>query len=180
MLQDAFARRASIVARQNGGDSKQSKKPAHGKQDDTLNFVSPVAVFGNHGMHLAMSQREDSPVPMFPAKTEKAADGLAIGTADKTTGVIQSEPRKRKPNFSSRTETSCLTCRKRKKRCDEAKPECKCSLPGWACQADKLQVAIVSVEDSFAKGTRLSEERGRSPGTNHRRSTSSQRVSRPT
>lgn len=41
-------------------------------------------------------------------------------------GVIQSD-KKRKRNFSNRTKTGCLTCRKRKKKCDEAKPECKCA-----------------------------------------------------
>lgn len=39
-------------------------------------------------------------------------------------GVIQSD-KKRKRNFSNRTKTGCLTCRKRKKKCDEAKPECE-------------------------------------------------------
>jgi hypothetical protein len=41
-------------------------------------------------------------------------------------GVIQSDPKKRKRNFSNRTKTGCLTCRKRKKKCDERKPECEC------------------------------------------------------
>ncbi len=40
-------------------------------------------------------------------------------------GLVQSDPKKRKRNFSNRTKTGCLTCRKRKKKCDEAKPECK-------------------------------------------------------
>lgn len=40
-------------------------------------------------------------------------------------GVVQSDPKKRKRNFSNRTKTGCLTCRKRKKKCDEAKPECE-------------------------------------------------------
>jgi hypothetical protein len=43
-------------------------------------------------------------------------------------GVIQGDPKKRKRNFSNRTKTGCLTCRKRKKKCDEAKPECKLPL----------------------------------------------------
>lgn len=43
-------------------------------------------------------------------------------------GVMQGDPKKRKRNFSNRTKTGCLTCRKRKKKCDEAKPECKWSL----------------------------------------------------
>jgi len=40
-------------------------------------------------------------------------------------GLIQSDPKKRKRNFSNRTKTGCLTCRKRKKKCDETKPECE-------------------------------------------------------
>ncbi|KAI2640103.1 hypothetical protein GGS21DRAFT_537830 [Xylaria nigripes] len=42
--------------------------------------------------------------------------------------VIQSDPKKRKRNFS------CLTCRKRKKKCDESKPECtNCVRGGFVC-----------------------------------------------
>lgn len=48
-------------------------------------------------------------------------------------GVIQSD-KKRKRNFSNRTKTGCLTCRKRKKKCDEAKPECSnCLKGGFVC-----------------------------------------------
>lgn len=32
---------------------------------------------------------------------------------------------KRKRNFSNRTKTGCLTCRRRKKKCDEGHPICK-------------------------------------------------------
>lgn len=39
-------------------------------------------------------------------------------------GVLQHDAKKRKRNFSNRTKTGCLTCRKRKKKCDEQKPEC--------------------------------------------------------
>jgi hypothetical protein len=35
------------------------------------------------------------------------------------------DPKKRKRNFSNRTKTGCMTCRRRKKKCDEARPECK-------------------------------------------------------
>lgn len=35
------------------------------------------------------------------------------------------DPKKRKRNFSNRTKTGCMTCRKRKKKCDEQKPECR-------------------------------------------------------
>lgn len=38
----------------------------------------------------------------------------------------QSDPKKRKRNFSNRTKTGCMTCRRRKKKCDETRPECEC------------------------------------------------------
>ncbi|KAF3359345.1 hypothetical protein VdG1_02368 [Verticillium dahliae VDG1] len=48
--------------------------------------------------------------------------------------VLQSDPKKRKRNFSNRTKTGCLTCRKRKKKCDEQKPECiNCIRGGFLC-----------------------------------------------
>ena len=39
--------------------------------------------------------------------------------------MLHHDPKKRKRNFSNRTKTGCFTCRKRKKKCDEQKPECK-------------------------------------------------------
>lgn len=46
----------------------------------------------------------------------------------------QADPKKRKRNFSNRTKTGCLTCRRRKKKCDESKPECNnCIRGGFVC-----------------------------------------------
>jgi hypothetical protein len=39
---------------------------------------------------------------------------------------MQADHKKRKRNFSNRTKTGCMTCRKRKKKCDELRPECMC------------------------------------------------------
>ncbi|KFA66403.1 hypothetical protein S40285_01325, partial [Stachybotrys chlorohalonatus IBT 40285] len=48
--------------------------------------------------------------------------------------ILQHDPKKRKRNFSNRTKTGCLTCRKRKKKCDEQKPECSnCIRGGFLC-----------------------------------------------
>ncbi|ETI28739.1 hypothetical protein G647_01190 [Cladophialophora carrionii CBS 160.54] len=42
---------------------------------------------------------------------------------------------KRKRNFSNRTKTGCLTCRTRKKKCDEARPRCdNCLRGGFECK----------------------------------------------
>lgn len=37
----------------------------------------------------------------------------------------QADAKKRKRNFSNRTKTGCMTCRRRKKKCDETQPECE-------------------------------------------------------
>ncbi|KAI9723484.1 MAG: Maltose acetyltransferase [Chrysothrix sp. TS-e1954] len=43
--------------------------------------------------------------------------------------------KQRKRNFTNRTKTGCLTCRERKKKCDEAKPAChNCQRGGFACK----------------------------------------------
>ncbi|KAJ5051534.1 uncharacterized protein L3040_001310 [Drepanopeziza brunnea f. sp. 'multigermtubi'] len=49
-------------------------------------------------------------------------------------GSVQSDPKKRKRNFSNRTKTGCMTCRRRKKKCDENRPECNnCLRGGFVC-----------------------------------------------
>ncbi|KAH8596340.1 hypothetical protein B0O99DRAFT_113146 [Bisporella sp. PMI_857] len=46
----------------------------------------------------------------------------------------QGDPKKRKRNFSNRTKTGCMTCRRRKKKCDETRPECNnCLRGGFVC-----------------------------------------------
>jgi hypothetical protein len=51
--------------------------------------------------------------------------GGSYGGDSRQDPMLQHDPKKRKRNFSNRTKTGCLTCRKRKKKCDEQKPECK-------------------------------------------------------
>jgi Fungal Zn(2)-Cys(6) binuclear cluster domain len=48
---------------------------------------------------------------------------LDYGT-DRTPSSIPVDHKRRKRVFSNRTKTGCLTCRRRKKKCDEQKPEC--------------------------------------------------------
>lgn len=49
-------------------------------------------------------------------------------------GDIGDPNNKRKRNFSNRTKTGCHTCRTRKKKCDEGKPECgNCLRGGFDC-----------------------------------------------
>lgn len=60
-----------------------------------------------------------------PGGDERSSSVYAGQYSDRRDPVVQSDPKKRKRNFSNRTKTGCLTCRKRKKKCDETKPECK-------------------------------------------------------
>jgi hypothetical protein len=58
------------------------------------------------------------------SESSPAQDDRGVVTYQTPYGQIQQESKKRKRNFSNRTKTGCLTCRKRKKKCDEARPEC--------------------------------------------------------
>ncbi|CAN9288112.1 unnamed protein product [Alternaria alternata] len=52
-----------------------------------------------------------------------------------TRAGVQVELKKRKRQFANRTKTGCGTCRRRKKKCDEAKPECNnCTRGGFVCE----------------------------------------------
>jgi hypothetical protein len=67
--------------------------------------------------------------PTSPDDDDSSFYGGQYGSDPRRDGsVVQSDPKKRKRNFSNRTKTGCLTCRKRKKKCDETKPQCR-SLP---------------------------------------------------
>lgn len=70
---------------------------------------------------------DDSPMTPYPSGSYNADQ-------QHRDGLVHSDPKKRKRNFSNRTKTGCLTCRKRKKKCDEAKPECSnCIRGGFVC-----------------------------------------------
>ncbi|KAI9822760.1 MAG: Maltose acetyltransferase [Thelocarpon impressellum] len=55
--------------------------------------------------------------------------GAEYGTDRTPTSGVQVDHRRRKRVFSNRTKTGCMTCRRRKKKCDEQKPECKSPAP---------------------------------------------------
>lgn len=55
---------------------------------------------------------------------DRSANPYNYGQDQRETSA-QSDPKKRKRNFSNRTKTGCMTCRKRKKKCDETHPECR-------------------------------------------------------
>ncbi|KAK2747600.1 Maltose acetyltransferase [Onygenales sp. PD_40] len=55
-------------------------------------------------------------------------------TPERSQGAVQVGP-KRKRVFSNRTKTGCMTCRRRKKKCDEQHPSCNnCLRGGFLCE----------------------------------------------
>lgn len=60
---------------------------------------------------------------------EKSQQEITIrgGKSDQASNP-KTEVKKRKRNFSNRTKTGCMTCRRRKKKCDETKPKCTLGL----------------------------------------------------
>ena len=68
-------------------------------------------------------------------------------------GADADRAKRRKRVFSNRTKTGCMTCRKRKKKCDEAHPECKWMLLlFFECQVtNAYKVIIAIVAALFAK-----------------------------
>ncbi|KAG5939785.1 hypothetical protein E4U53_007735 [Claviceps sorghi] len=54
-----------------------------------------------------------------------AAYGSPCESEQRQDSMLRHDPKKRKRNFSNRTKTGCFTCRRRKKKCDEQKPECE-------------------------------------------------------
>ncbi|KAI9796545.1 MAG: Maltose acetyltransferase [Piccolia ochrophora] len=54
---------------------------------------------------------------------------------------VQVDHRRRKRVFSNRTKTGCMTCRRRKKKCDEQKPECNnCIRGGFVCEGYSTRI----------------------------------------
>lgn len=59
-----------------------------------------------------------------PGAAGQMTDGTETPPSRPGGPVVQIAKRKR--NFSNRTKTGCMTCRSRKKKCDEGRPTCKC------------------------------------------------------
>ncbi|KIW05249.1 hypothetical protein, variant [Verruconis gallopava] len=149
-------------ARSSGGSERSSITPTHeapeaqmqdataysrsatGNADSQWNPQQPDEQAEQLRM-LAPIQRENQQYNhdgYTPAQNSQSSNGLRPGyRKDEATGLIttnagvQMDPKKRKRAFTNRTKTGCQTCRRRKKKCDEAKPECNnCTRGGFKCE----------------------------------------------
>lgn len=76
------------------------------------------------------------------------------GTNRSSQSGMDMDRKRRKRVFSNRTKTGCMTCRRRKKKCDEQHPECKskscrgfstCSLLSGSCLVDRSTPSFVDL-----------------------------------
>ncbi|KAH7394827.1 hypothetical protein BKA66DRAFT_438626 [Pyrenochaeta sp. MPI-SDFR-AT-0127] len=83
-------------------------------------------------------QTKITPVPGLHAPMSSMSERGSIeraGAIEPRQASIQVEPKKNKRRFVNRTRTGCITCRGRKKKGDEAKPECNnCKRSGFVCE----------------------------------------------
>ncbi|PLB34564.1 putative Zn(II)2Cys6 transcription factor [Aspergillus candidus] len=72
--------------------------------------------------------------PVDGSAESEQSPPLAAFHQERAPGTVQVAP-KRKRVFSNRTKTGCMTCRKRKKKCDEQHPACNnCIRGGFLCE----------------------------------------------
>jgi hypothetical protein len=97
-------------------------------------------------------QAATADVPPFPAATSPASN-LVLGQANSG----PSEASKRHKRYAPKVRTGCLTCKKRRVKCDETKPKClKCLNSDYQCNGYAPPKAWVF--ESSVKGTPPKEE----------------------
>ena len=70
------------------------------------------------------SARKELP-PVLPNSEDPSRQQYADYDRNSSGVQVDREGKRRKRIFSNRTKTGCMTCRKRKKKCDEQHPECE-------------------------------------------------------
>ncbi|KAE8825653.1 hypothetical protein PTNB73_08650 [Pyrenophora teres f. teres] len=102
-----------------------------------------------HTGHQHFEHREPRPADPIrnglPPDAHGSIDSTTENELDHSTEVTRAgvhvELKKRKRQFANRTKTGCGTCRRRKKKCDEAKPDCNnCTRGGFVCEGYHAKV----------------------------------------
>ncbi|KAI1105090.1 hypothetical protein F4804DRAFT_152821 [Jackrogersella minutella] len=145
-----------------GRDHHEPLYPRHGHPDDHSTYdrqgsasvvPSPSDEHGGDTLRRGTTHMESQ--HDYSATSPDGDDiyGSTSYTSEQRKGdaMIQSDPKKRKRNFSNRTKTGCLTCRKRKKKCDETKPQCtNCVRGGFVCHGYPNQRGYPKMENKPA------------------------------
>ncbi|RMZ75954.1 hypothetical protein DV737_g5037, partial [Chaetothyriales sp. CBS 132003] len=94
---------------------------------------------GTAHSHWASPESHSQPSPATSTQANGVHDRSWDVPASKGTPAYEQEvngqAKKRKRTFANRTKSGCMTCRRRKKKCDEGRPECyNCQRGGFTCE----------------------------------------------
>ncbi|KIW30673.1 hypothetical protein, variant [Cladophialophora immunda] len=124
-------------------DAKQNGHTWHAEKP-----VQPASAINGHRVSTSESQHAEMLLqeagaseaqppswgPDYHSRPNGPLNHDQYGHPESGTGAPTVAP-KRKRNFSNRTKTGCLTCRQRKKKCDEGQPTCEnCHRGGFTCK----------------------------------------------
>ena len=104
--------------------SRQYPQQTHISSDEHLGEVLQRA-----SQNLDAQQRREYEQTSPPGDDRSVNTSYSAYSTERRDISTQGDPKKRKRNFSNRTKTGCMTCRRRKKKCDEARPECESPSP---------------------------------------------------
>lgn len=107
--------------------SRDERNPYETQQNSAISTQSNTEEQLGEALRRAAGQMDHSDYTNTSPDGDDRSVSLYGGsyTDHRGDSMLQHDPKKRKRNFSNRTKTGCLTCRRRKKKCDEQKPECK-------------------------------------------------------
>ncbi|KAJ4146893.1 hypothetical protein LMH87_001452 [Akanthomyces muscarius] len=132
---------STVVSHQHSnGNHHQSEAHMSTAQAPALQDQAPLRPVPTHGSTERLVQSQPAEQVDHASATSRNDSRAVVqdrASTDPEQGsgtVVPPDPRKRKRLFSRRTKTGCLTCRARKKKCDEAKPICNtCIKADYKC-----------------------------------------------
>lgn len=104
---------------------EQRERGGYDQQDSAGSVPSQTDEQINEALRRGTEDSQGQYSPTSPDDGDESGYYGSYSADRREDSLVQSDPKKRKRNFSNRTKTGCLTCRRRKKKCDEQKPECK-------------------------------------------------------
>ncbi|KAL3962951.1 hypothetical protein ACCO45_004474 [Purpureocillium lilacinum] len=99
-------------------------KPQHISSTSTQDYMEKQIGDALRRLTGQMGHRDDSQTSPDVKDGSIAAYGRPYGPEHKQDSILHHDSKACQRNLSSLARTGCLTCRKRKKKCDEHKPEC--------------------------------------------------------
>ena len=109
-------------------ETQSASQPYSAQRPDSSDVQLAETLQGESRMYEQQSQRgggTDSPEEDDERGTPQRY--AEYGTGNTPLSGVEAERKRRKRVFSNRTKTGCMTCRRRKKKCDEQHPECECT-----------------------------------------------------